>query len=114
VQAKGPSQQLRISGIVKFGSVSTIGGATLAGFDLPTAQQLFDKPGKLDEIAVARSPGVATRARSASRRILPPDTQVDGAGAGARGREGHELVHLVPAELPARASAGSRCSSAAS
>ena len=44
VQARGPVQKLHISGIVKFGSVSTIGGATLAGFDLPTAQNIFQKP----------------------------------------------------------------------
>ena len=37
---------------------STIGGATLAGFDLPTAQRLFRKVGQLDEIAVAAKPGV--------------------------------------------------------
>ena len=60
VQAVGTVQQLRLSGIVKFGSVSTIGGATLAGFDLPTAQRLFGKPGKLDEIAVASEPNVST------------------------------------------------------
>ena len=48
VQAEGAVQRLRISGLVKFGSVSTIGGATLAGFDLPTAQRLFDKEGELD------------------------------------------------------------------
>jgi len=59
VQGEGPVQQLRISGIVRFGSVSTIGGATLAGFDLQTAQQIFDKQGKLDEIAVAAATGVA-------------------------------------------------------
>ena len=41
VQAEGPAQRLRISGLVRFGSVSTIGGATLAGFNLPTAQELF-------------------------------------------------------------------------
>ena len=58
VQADGPAQQLRISGLVRFGSVSTIGGATLAGFDLPTAQELFGKRGRLDEIAVAAKPGV--------------------------------------------------------
>ena len=38
VQAEGPVQRLRISGIVQFSSGLTIGGATLAGFDLPTAQ----------------------------------------------------------------------------
>ncbi len=77
VQAEGPADQLRISGFVRFGSVATIGGATLAGFDLPTAQHLFEKPGKLDEIAVAAEPSVSDA--ELSRRIgliLPPRTQV--------------------------------------
>jgi putative ABC transport system permease protein len=58
VQGDGPVERLRISGFFRFGSVSTIGGATLAGFDLPTAQRIFDKKGKLDEIAVAAAPNV--------------------------------------------------------
>ena len=58
VQGDGPVERLRISGFFRFGSVSTIGGATLAGFDLPTAQRIFDKQGKLDEIAVAAAQGV--------------------------------------------------------
>jgi putative ABC transport system permease protein len=77
VQANGAVQRLRISGLVKFGSVSTIGGATLAGFDLPTAQRLFGKPGKLDEIAVAANPGVSDEKLAGEiRPILPPGTQV--------------------------------------
>ncbi len=77
VQAVGPVQRLRLSGIVKFGSVSTIGGATLSGFDLPTAQRLFGKPGKLDEIAVGSEPNVATnQLLQQIRGILPADTQV--------------------------------------
>src|SRR4029078_6542406 len=76
VQAVGPVQQLRLSGIVKFGSVGTIGGATLAGFDLPTAQALFGKPGKLDEIAVASKSNVSTaQLLTEIRGILPKDTQ---------------------------------------
>ncbi len=39
VQAEGPVERVRISGVVEFGSGLTIGGATLAGFDLPTAQR---------------------------------------------------------------------------
>jgi len=77
VQAEGPVQRLRISGVVKFGSVASIGGATLAGFDLPTAQKLFDKEGKLDEIAVSANPGVSDdRLVSQIKEILPPATQV--------------------------------------
>ena len=59
-----------VSGIVQFSSGLTIGGATLAGFDLPTAQRLFKKVGQLDEIAVAAKPDVTGRAapRARSRR----------------------------------------------
>jgi ABC-type lipoprotein release transport system permease subunit len=42
VQAEGPVQKLKIAGLVTFGSAASLGGATLAGFDLPTAQRLFD------------------------------------------------------------------------
>jgi putative ABC transport system permease protein len=77
VQAEGPVHRLRISGLVRFGSVATIGGATLAGFDLPTAQRLFDKHGKLDEIAVSTRTGVSNQELlSEIREILPPGTQV--------------------------------------
>ncbi len=77
VQAEGPVERLRVSGIVQFSSGLTIGGATLAGFDLSTAQRLFDKEGRLDEIAVASKPDVpdAELVREI-KRILPPDAQV--------------------------------------
>jgi ABC-type antimicrobial peptide transport system permease subunit len=77
VQARGPVQRLRISGIVKFGAVSSIGGATIAGFDLGTAQRLFGKQGMLDEILIAAKPGASPQQLIASvRKILPPGTQV--------------------------------------
>jgi putative ABC transport system permease protein len=77
VQAEGAAQRLRISGLVRFGSVSTIGGATLAGFDLPTAQELFGKRGRLDEIAVAARPGVSDEELVRDLRAeLPPTAQV--------------------------------------
>jgi putative ABC transport system permease protein len=57
VQAEGPVERLRVSGFVRLNASISIGGATLAGFDLPTAQRLFEKVGKLDEIAVAASAG---------------------------------------------------------
>jgi putative ABC transport system permease protein len=77
VQADGPIRRLRVSGLVKFGSVSTIGGATLAGFDLPTAQRLFGKEGRLDEIAVAAKPGVSDQQLVREiNPILPPTAEV--------------------------------------
>jgi len=77
VQAEGPVEQFKISGLVKFGSVDTIGGATLAGFNLPTAQKLFRKVGKLDQIRVAGKPGVSqAQLVSEINAILPTGTQV--------------------------------------
>jgi putative ABC transport system permease protein len=77
VQSRGPVVRLRISGIAKYGAVSSIGGATLAGFDLRTAQALFDKEGKLDQIRIAKKPGVSQPKLVAEiRQILPPGTQV--------------------------------------
>lgn len=77
VQAEGPVTPMRISGIVRFGSVSTIGGATLAGFDLPTAQRIFAKEGRLDEIAVASKPGVGPdELVAAVSEVLPGTAQV--------------------------------------
>ena len=85
VQAQGSVQQLQISGIVKFGSVSTIGGATLAGFSLPTAQRIFEEPGKLDEIAVAAESGVSDQQLVQQiQTILPPNTEVKTAAEQAR------------------------------
>jgi putative ABC transport system permease protein len=77
VVARGPEQQFLISGIAKFGAVSSIGGATLAIFDLPTAQRLFHKEGKFDSINVAARNGVSPQALVTEvRPILPPTAQV--------------------------------------
>jgi putative ABC transport system permease protein len=77
VEAQGRALPLRVSGLVNFGAAASIGGATLAGFDLPTAQRLFKKIGKLDQIRVASKPGVSEATLlGAIRSILPPQTQV--------------------------------------
>jgi len=77
VVARGPVQRFTIVGTVNFGGVSSLGGATLAIFTLPTAQQLFHKQGQFDQINVAArrgvSPGQLVRT---IRPLLPPNTQV--------------------------------------
>ena len=68
---------LRISGIVKFGSASSLGGTTLTGFTLPTAQRLFSKPGQLDTINVAAKSGTSPQQLvDEIKPILPRDAQV--------------------------------------
>ena len=77
VAAKGPVQRFTISGIAQFGSVDSLGSATFAVFDVPTAQALFHKEGKLDGIQVAAADGVAPEELvSEIRPILPAGTEV--------------------------------------
>jgi putative ABC transport system permease protein len=77
VQAEGPVRRMRISGLVKFGGASSLGGATLAGFDLPTAQRLFHKEARLDQIRVSGTSNVSPEQLVAEiKPILPPRTQV--------------------------------------
>jgi putative ABC transport system permease protein len=85
VQAEGPIEQVRIAGFVRFGGAESIGGATLAGFDLPTAQALFGKEGKLDQIRIAARDGVTPEQLIADvEEILPSGTQVKTSAAQAR------------------------------
>jgi putative ABC transport system permease protein len=85
VQSEGPIERLRVSGIIEFSSGLTLGGTTLAGFDLPTAQRLMKKEGRLDEIAVAAKPGVSEEQLATQiQAILPNGTQVKTAAEQAR------------------------------
>ena len=98
VQSEGPVQRMRISGIMQFSSGLSIGGATLAGFDLPTAQSLMQKQGKLDEIAVAAKPDATEEELVAQiEEILPPGTQVQtgAAQAQADAEETNEFITFL-------------------
>ena len=75
--ADGPVHPYRVSGIVRFGSVDSIGSATITVFDLATAQRLFDKQGKLDLIRVQAKEGVsAAELVRQIRPLLSSTTQV--------------------------------------
>ena len=77
VQANGPTLRMRISGFVHFGGATSLGGATLSGFNLPTAQRLFQRVGKLDQIRAKAKAGVTPgRLAAEIRTVLPPGTQV--------------------------------------
>ena len=73
----GQELRFRVSGIAEYGRSTTLGGATLAIFDLPTAQRLFHKQGQLDQIDLAAKRGASSGALlSQIRSALPPNTQV--------------------------------------
>ena len=56
--ADGP-RQFTVSGISGFGDADNLAGATIATFDLATAQQVLGKAGVFDEIAVAGESGTS-------------------------------------------------------
>jgi putative ABC transport system permease protein len=72
VLVQGPPQRVRISGIAKFGTVDSPGGATVVLFRHAVAQALIAEPGKFDSISIAALPGV-TQQQLAARisDVLP-------------------------------------------
>jgi putative ABC transport system permease protein len=59
VAALGPAGEFEIVGIARYGDVSSLGSATFAIFDIPTAQALVDKEGQLDAVQAAAEQGVS-------------------------------------------------------
>jgi putative ABC transport system permease protein len=77
VVPRGRKLQFRIVGLVSWGDVQSLGTATVAGFDLSTAQRLFGKPHQVDQILTYGRPGVsAPEVRRAIGAMLPQNTQV--------------------------------------
>src|SRR5581483_8192574 len=85
VIARGPVQTYRIAGIVKIGGVASLGGATMAIFDFPTAQKIFHKEGQLDGIDIAAKPGIKpAELVKEINPVLPATAQVRTAQAQAQ------------------------------
>ncbi len=68
VSSDGPIRTFTVTGLARFGGVDSIGGATIAVFDIPTARTVLGKTG-FDAIQVATAPGVS-RAQ-VEREIAP-------------------------------------------
>jgi putative ABC transport system permease protein len=76
------ARDFQIVGISTFGNVRSLGSATTALFDLATAQQLFDKQGRLDTVLAAAKPGTTPQAlRAGLDRRLPASMSVRSAAA---------------------------------
>ena len=73
----GPTRTFTITGIAQFGSANNLAGATLAAFTLPTAQDVVQETGKLDDINVVTAPGASKPAVQRDiARALPPGVEV--------------------------------------
>ena len=74
---QGPTKTFTISGIARFGTADNLAGATLAAFDIPTAQALLGQVGKFDTIDVVTRPGANKAAvQRAIAGVLPRGVQV--------------------------------------
>lgn len=68
----GPPREFEIVGIAGFGEADNLAGATLAFFELRTAQELFDEVGVYDAINVDAAEGVsAAELRDRIQAVLP-------------------------------------------
>ncbi len=77
VSTLGSRREYRLTGVAKFGDVDSLGGATMAIFDLPTAQRLLQKEGSFDGISMAASDGTSpTELVRAVQPLLPDSLQV--------------------------------------
>ena len=73
----GPTRSFTISGIAKFGTADNLAGATLAAFDIPTAQQVLGHVGTFDQINIVTQSGADTAAvQRQIARTLPSGVEV--------------------------------------
>jgi len=66
----------RLTGVIALPSTTTIGGATVASFELETAQRLFDREGTFDQIYIVAEEGVpAAQVTAEVQEVLPSGFQ---------------------------------------
>ncbi|WP_327045987.1 FtsX-like permease family protein [Microbispora sp. NBC_01189] len=71
----GKPSDFTVAGVLGFGDADNLAGATLAAFDLPTAQRVLGRPGQVDEIVV-RADGIGPdELRTRVAAVLPADLE---------------------------------------
>src|SRR4029079_7898063 len=59
VSTLGTKHRYEVTGIATFGGLNSLGGATIAIWDMATAQKLLDKEGRFDSISIAAKDGTS-------------------------------------------------------
>ena len=76
VLVQGPPRTVRVSGIAKFGTVDSPGGATVTLFPATVAQKLVAEPGKFDTISIVAAPGTSQQQVTAAvAKVIPKGTE---------------------------------------
>src|SRR3954462_7998744 len=77
VSTLGAKHRYEVTGIASFGQVDSLGAATMAIWDLATAQKLLDKQGRFDGISIAATDGTSPEQLiRAVQPLLPASLEV--------------------------------------
>ena len=94
VAGEGPVRSYELTGIVRFGDVDSLGGATIALFDVATARTVLGKSG-FDAVAVAAKDGVAQKELIDAIRAAIPATAEVKTGAEQAAADGQGVGEFV-------------------
>ena len=98
VSTLGQKRRYEVTGIATFGDVDSLGGATMAIWDLPTAQTLLHKQGRFDGISIAAKQGTSpSELVRAVQPLVPASLAVkdSAAQAAADAKETNGIVNFV-------------------
>ena len=99
VSTLGAKHRYEVTGIATFGEVDSLGGATMAIWDIPTAQALLHKQGRFDGISIAAkegtSPDELVRAVQAAGPREPGGQGLRAAGRARTRKETNVIVDVV-------------------
>ena len=74
IAVRGPVRTFTLTGLVTYGTAKSLGGATIAGFDLAAAQTLLGRTGQVDTISVASKAGTDTKTLLKDISAVVPNT----------------------------------------
>jgi putative ABC transport system permease protein len=98
VSTLGAKRRYELTGIATFGTVDSLGSATMAIWDLPTAQTLLDKEGRFDGISIAAKQGTSPdELISAVRPLVPASLELKSADqqAAADAKDTNVIVNAI-------------------
>ena len=115
VSTFGSKRRYTVSGIAAFGDVDSLGGATMAIFDLKTAQSVLHSEGVYDGISIAAKPGTsASELVRAVQPLVPDSLEVNDSRKQPMSRPRRPARACRSSGTSCSGSAESRCSSARS
>ena len=98
VATLGAKHRYEVTGSATFGGLDSLGGATIAIWDLPTAQTLLDKRGRFDSISIAGKEGTSSAELiRAVQPLIPASLEVKDAGqqAAADAKDTNVIVNAI-------------------